>query len=399
MALLKNRTRLTKITVRKLSRPAKWTEPAVIAPNNFQYKSLSNWAFNISVGCSHGCMFCYVPSASVNKQARKLTSCGVKDPDAQWGQYSLLRTWDDKKFLALLRKAEKTPRRELNKDGNRAVIFCSTTDPFQVFKGRTPEETRQLNQDANALLVRALEFIRDESTLNVRILTRSPLAQKHFELFKSFGNRLLFGMSLPTLNDQLRKVYEPKAPGIQARLKCLKAAKKAGLNVFVAMAPTFPESDEADLLATLKAIKELNPLTIFHEPINVRAGNVTRIAEQSKKIGIHLKTEVFASPEAWRAYALRSLFAVQRLAEEAGVLDRLHLWPDKGLLSEQGFYGYRKLIWKKPDLTALEIKQKTKHDKALYEKEFKPWLQKWWSRISEWPTGEMDSARKRRKGG
>jgi DNA repair photolyase len=34
-----------------------WSSPAVIAPNNFVYKSLSNWAFNIAVGCSHACRF------------------------------------------------------------------------------------------------------------------------------------------------------------------------------------------------------------------------------------------------------------------------------------------------------------------------------------------------------
>ncbi len=30
-----------------------WDRSAVIAPNNFVYKSLSNSAFNIPVGCGH----------------------------------------------------------------------------------------------------------------------------------------------------------------------------------------------------------------------------------------------------------------------------------------------------------------------------------------------------------
>src|ERR1700677_2337770 len=72
--------------------------PAVITKNNFRYKSLSNWAFNISVGCSHACRFCYVPSASANKQAPGLKKYRVNDPDAEWGEYSLLRPWDEKKF-------------------------------------------------------------------------------------------------------------------------------------------------------------------------------------------------------------------------------------------------------------------------------------------------------------
>src|SRR5947208_15859101 len=106
---------------------------------------------------------------------------------------------------------------------------------------------------------RSLEVIRDESTLNVRILTRSPLAKSDFDLFKTFGNRLLFGMSLPTLNNKLAKIYEPNAPAPTQRLETLKAAKQAGLNIYVAVAPTYPECDAADLEKTFEAIKELEP--------------------------------------------------------------------------------------------------------------------------------------------
>src|SRR5512135_1484818 len=72
-----------------------WSSPAVIAPNNFIYKSLSNWALNVAVGCSHACRFCYVPSAATIKQGPKLGEYGVTDPDAQWGAYVLLRPWDE----------------------------------------------------------------------------------------------------------------------------------------------------------------------------------------------------------------------------------------------------------------------------------------------------------------
>ncbi len=109
-----------------------WHAPAVIAENNFIYKSLSNWAFNVAVGCSHACRFCYVPSVATIKQAAKLAEYGVEDPDAEWGDYVLLRPWDEQKFLASLRSAENTPRSQLKPDGNRAVIYCSTTDPYQV---------------------------------------------------------------------------------------------------------------------------------------------------------------------------------------------------------------------------------------------------------------------------
>src|SRR5204863_5713365 len=123
------------------------------------------------------------------------------------------------KFLASLRSAEDTPRSKLKRDGNRAVIYCSTTDPYQV--------------------------------------------------------------------------YEPKAPAPSQRLATLRAAKQANLHVYVAVAPTYPECDETDLRATLKAIADLEPITIFHEPINVRAENVARMKAQANALGVSLKTEVF----------------------------------------------------------------------------------------------------------
>jgi DNA repair photolyase len=338
-----------------------WHAPAVIAENNFIYKSLSNWAFNVAVGCSHACRFCYVPSAATIKQGARLTEYGVNDPDAEWGDYLLLRPWDEQKFLASLRSAENTPRKQLKPDGNRAVIYCSTTDPYQVIRHPDPARQRELAEHARLLVRRSLEIIRDQSTLNVRILTRSPLARADFDLFRSFGKRLLFGMSLPTLRNDLAKIYEPKAPAPSQRLATLHAAKKAGLHIYVAMAPTYPECNEADLRATLKAVAELDPITIFHEPINIRAENVARIEEQAVEMGVRLKTEVFATRESWQDYALNALHTVSEIAKELGIKKHLHLWPDKSLGSQS-------------------LVERMKKPRQYQER-----LNYWWNRISEWP--------------
>jgi DNA repair photolyase len=326
-----------------------------------------------------------VPSAATNKQAPELAKYGVNDPDEHWGEYSLLRLWDKEKFMASLKSAEYTSKSKLKKDGNRAVIFCSTTDPYQVFRGSTPEKTNLLNDAALAMVKNALIAIRDESTLNVRILTRSPLAKKHFELFKTFGNRLVFGMSLPTLNNDLARVYEPKAPSPSQRLKTLQAAKEAGLHVFVAMAPTYPECDEADIRKTLTAIKALDPITIFHEPINVRAENVARIEKHAAGLNppVKLKTEVFATPDAWRRYALESLLLVQRVATELKLIDCLHLWPDKNLKTKAHFLRIR--MAQRTGLTAHQQKLARQLDLKDYDEKYLPWLETWWNRVSEWP--------------
>jgi DNA repair photolyase len=336
-----------------------WSSPAVISENNFVYKSLSNWALNTAVGCDHACRFCYVPSTATIKQAGALQGFGVSDPDAEWGEYVLLRPWDEKKFLASLRKAERTP--ELKPDGNRAVLLSSTTDPYQVIKHPDPKRAKELRDHAAFVVRRALELIRDYSTINVRILTRSPLAKRDFDLFKSLGKRLLFGMSLPTLNNQLARIYEPKAPAPSQRLATLQAAVKACIPVYVAMAPTPAEVDEADLRATMTEIKRLKPLTVFHEPINMRAENVERIEAHARSLSVKLNTSVFASREAWRAYSVGQLQLVERVAGEVGLGRQLHLWPDKALGSQAAL--------------------KEQRDPVAY----RAWLEKWWSRISEWP--------------
>ncbi|RYD69577.1 MAG: radical SAM protein, partial [Verrucomicrobiaceae bacterium] len=218
-----------------------WSHPVEIARSNFKHKSLSCWSMNTTVGCSHGCRFCYVPSVTGIFQRTALAEYGVQDPDLDWGAYAFLRPWDEKKFRASLRSAERTPVSKLNSDGHRAVMLSTTTDAYQVIRNPDPAKQKELNTAHRQMVRRALELILSESTLNVRILTRSPWAREDFDLFKEFGHRLTFGMSLPTLRDDWRKVHEPKAPSVAKRLETLRAAKEAGLHVYVAVAPTYPE--------------------------------------------------------------------------------------------------------------------------------------------------------------
>jgi DNA repair photolyase len=351
----------TALPAESLSVSGFWSRPALIAKTNFQSKSLSGWSFNPSIGCAHGCRFCYVPSVSTNHLATDLGPLGVTDPDADWGQYVFLRTWDEPAFLKSLRHAEHVARRDSASGHSRAVMFSSTTDPYQVVPNPVIATSRELTTANLTMVARALELIRDQSTLNVRILTRSPLAEKHFDLFRSFGPRLLFGMSVPTLRNDLAMIYEPRAPAPTRRFETLQNAKEAGLHIYAAIAPTYPDSDTADLNATMEAIAGLNPVTIFHEPINVRAENVARIAIHAQKMGVFINRRVFESKKNWSEYALQSFKTVIDAARKFGIYDRLHLWPDKSL----------------GDADIVQARPKP----AKYQQ----WLEIKWNRVSEWP--------------
>lgn len=341
-----------------------WEHPVTINENNFQHKSLSCWSINPFVGCQHACRFCYVPSVSAIKLKGPLGKLGVEDPDEQWGQYAFLRTWDESAFLKSLAKAERTPVGELPIDGNRAVMLSTTTDAYQTLRGSNASETLELNERARVMVRRMLELIRDRSTLNVRILTRSPLARQDFDLYKTFGDRLLFGMSLPTLNDQLARVYEPKAPAPTKRLETLKLAASMGIPVYVAVAPTYPEQGEEDLTKVLGAVAALQPVTVFHEVINIRAENVERMKREAQALGFEFMEDVFATKENWEGYAITQLLTAQTLATKLGLGSVFHPWPDSTLGSKRVRYAFGS--------------------------GYSEWIDECWNRISAWPCRQQE---------
>jgi hypothetical protein len=97
------------------------------------------------------------------------------------------------------------------------------------------------------------------------------------------------------------------------------------------------------------------------ETTTSRAENVARIGRHAQELGVELNTEAFEAPESRRACALRALHSVESLAEELGIQGRLHLWPDKALGS--------KAVMK-------SVADGDGH---------RAWLERWWSRVSEWP--------------
>jgi DNA repair photolyase len=243
-------------------------------------------------------------------------------------------------------------------------MLSTTTDAYQTLRGSNAAETLELNKRARLMVRRMLELIRDRSSLNVRILTRSPLARQDFDLYKTFGDRLLFGMSLPTLNDQLARVYEPKAPAPTKRLETLKLAASMGIPVYVAVAPTYPEQCEEDLTKVLCAVAALQPVTVFHEPINIRAGNVERMKREAQALGFEFMENVFATKENWEEFAVAQLLVAETLATKLGLGSVFHSWPDSTLGSKRVRYAFGS--------------------------GYSEWIDECWKRVSAWPCTQSE---------
>lgn len=349
-------------TIQAPNRVALHDQPVTIEPNNFRFKSLSSWCCNTFLGCMHSCPICFAPETSANKQKQMLRSFGILDPVLDWGRYLLLRPLDKQKFLASLSRAERTHPGLRKRDGNDAIMFCSTTDAYQVIHHADPSEQRRFQRMARDSRRWMLEAIRDHSALNVRILTRSPLAREDFDIFQSFGERLLLGTSLPTLDRKISGIYEPKVSHPRQRLKLLTDAHGAGIHTFVAVAPVYPEVGYEGMLEVFRAVADACPHTVFVEPVNLRLEIAERVRREAQRQGGDINMAPYSDSRAWSDYAILTLREAERAAEVAGISQRLHLWPDHKALS------LKSVIERQPD-----------------PDEYIRWLRRWWNRISEWP--------------
>jgi DNA repair photolyase len=73
----------------------------------------------------------------------------------------------------------------------------------------------------------------------IDILTRSPLVTRDLDILAAAPG-VSVGFSIPTDNDEVRRVLEPNAPPIGARLSALKKVHEAGVSTWVFIAPVLP---------------------------------------------------------------------------------------------------------------------------------------------------------------
>jgi len=160
-------------------------------------------------GCAHGCKYCFL-----REYPHMVHEAG------EWGG------WVTPKLNApgLLW----SQRYKLHEQ---SVFLSTATDPYQPIE----REFR---------LTRAcLEVLLDCPTTRVLLHTRSALVLQDLDLLKRFGDRLTVGFSIPTDDDTVRQVVEPKAPPIPSRWAAVEKLAKAGIRVSVAATPLMPMTD------------------------------------------------------------------------------------------------------------------------------------------------------------
>ncbi len=154
-------------------------------------------------GCGHGCRYCYVreyPNALHGAEEWGLWSAPkLNAPELLWSQRHRLH--------------------------EQSVFLASATDPYQPL-----EKEFRLTRGCLEVLLKC-------PTTRVLLHTRSPLVLQDLELLREFGSRLSVGFSIPTDDDTVRQIVEPKAPPIPSRWAAVERLTAAGVQVSIAATP------------------------------------------------------------------------------------------------------------------------------------------------------------------
>jgi len=168
-----------------------------------------DYCINPYVGCFHGCRYCYATFM------KRFT--GHTEP---WGSFVDIKT-----------NAPEVLHRQLRTAAAGHVLISSVTDPYQPM-----EEKYKLTR-------RCLEVLLPHQP-SVNVLTKSPLILRDLDLLKQF-KAITVGFTVGTDNDEIRRIFEPHAPPVEARIQALKTLFEAGLKTYVFIGPLLPMDPEA----------------------------------------------------------------------------------------------------------------------------------------------------------
>src|SRR2546428_448042 len=175
-------------------------------------KQLSDgWCVNFAVGCSHGCNFCYVDEIHKRFGRQRYGEAVLE----RWGNYMLVP-------VNLQEAIDKTPWKRWK---GKEAMMSSTHDPY--LPTIAPWATKILE----AALPQGVEFC---------IQTRSLLVLRDLNLLAEYPKQVRLQVSIATMSRDLARLIEPRVPPAEARIDVLRAAKDAGLDVGVILAPIFP---------------------------------------------------------------------------------------------------------------------------------------------------------------
>ena len=194
------------------------------------------WSINPYVGCAFGCAYCYARYAH-RYAAERLEAKTLRLGEPSGVESETLPPWlsFERRIMvkrdagALLRRALCRPATlaGLRSDG---VVIGTATDPYQPAERRF-RVTRGV-----------LETLSEHDALKVTIITKSPLVTRDLDLLVRIAqrSRLSVHVSLITVDRDLARRLEPRAPTPEARLRGIARLRASGIEVGVNVMPVLP---------------------------------------------------------------------------------------------------------------------------------------------------------------
>jgi DNA repair photolyase len=201
----------------------------------------ADYVVNAYTGCTHKCIYCY---AEFMKRFTNHTE--------EWGEFIDIKIFDE---IRIPKSIENT-----------SVFISSVTDPYNHFETKY-KKTRQVLEKLKNL------------NCSIGILTKSKNVLRDIELFKQFKN-IEIGISINTIDDNFRKLIEPKASSVEDRINVLKTLREKNIRNYLFMSPMFPYlSDYKKIIEHTKNFVDYYGF----ENLNLRAGYKYRVLNLIKE--------------------------------------------------------------------------------------------------------------------
>src|SRR5688572_30038927 len=217
--------------------------------NGTDVTKMGFWSINPYIGCAFGCAYCYARYA--HRYAIERSVAAHPEQRLLREAFETLPPWlaFERQIFVKENAADvlrKTLRhgsdKHLNLLKGEGIGIGTATDPYQPAERRF-RITRGI-----------LEVLAEHEGLSLWIITKSPLDTRDIDLLRRIArhNRLSVHISLITIDRELARRIEPRAPTPDARLRALARLRENGIEAGINVMPVLPGiTDRPDQLEPL----------------------------------------------------------------------------------------------------------------------------------------------------
>jgi len=221
--------------------------------NGTDVTKMGFWSINPYVGCAFGCTYCYARYAhryvierSVNAHPEQRQLREAFETLPPWLAFERQIFVKENAAEVLRRTLRFGSEKRLNLLKGEGIGIGTATDPYQPAERRF-RITRGI-----------LEVLSEHQGLSIWIITKSPLVTRDVDLLRRIArhNQISVHISLITIDRELARRLEPRAPTPDSRLRALARLREHGIEAGINVMPVLPGiTDRPDQLEPLiKAI-------------------------------------------------------------------------------------------------------------------------------------------------